>query len=71
MSVDILKSLTDKTCSTLPFTRSFCHTHLLRNLNQQNLKAAAIFIAMLPIICVYPFVQKYFKKGILIGSVKG
>lgn len=40
-------------------------------LNQQNLKAAAIFIAMLPIICVYPFVQKYFKKGILIGSVKG
>ena len=40
-------------------------------LNQQNLKAAAIFIAMVPIICVYPFVQKYFKKGILIGSVKG
>lgn len=40
-------------------------------LNQQNLKAAAIFIAMLPIVCVYPFVQKYFKKGVLIGSVKG
>ncbi len=40
-------------------------------LNQENLQAAAIFIAMLPIICVYPFVQKYFKNGILIGSVKG
>jgi ABC-type sugar transport system, permease component len=40
-------------------------------LNQQNLKAAAIFIAMLPIVCVYPFVMKYFKKGILIGAVKG
>lgn len=40
-------------------------------LNQQNLKSAAIFIAMLPIVLVYPFVQKYFKKGILIGSVKG
>lgn len=40
-------------------------------LNQQNLKSAAIFVAMLPIVCVYPFVQKYFKKGILIGSVKG
>ena len=39
-------------------------------LNQQNLKAAAIFVAMVPIICVYPFVQKYFKKGILSGSVK-
>lgn len=40
-------------------------------LNQQNLKNAAIFVAMVPIVCVYPFVQKYFKKGILIGSVKG
>lgn len=40
-------------------------------LNQQNLKAAAIFIAMLPIVLVYPFVQKYFKKGILVGGVKG
>lgn len=40
-------------------------------LNQENLKAAAIVIAMLPIVCAYPFVQKYFKKGILIGSVKG
>lgn len=40
-------------------------------LNQQNLKAAAIFVAMVPIVCVYPFVQKYFKKGILVGSVKG
>lgn len=40
-------------------------------LNQQNLKAAAIFIAMLPIVCLYPFVQKYFKRGILLGSVKG
>ncbi len=40
-------------------------------LNQQNLKSAAIFIALAPIVCVYPFVQKYFKKGILIGSVKG
>lgn len=40
-------------------------------LNQQNLKAAAIIIAMLPIVVVYPFVQKYFKKGVLLGSVKG
>lgn len=49
-------------------------TNVMRNgytLNQNNMKAAAIFIAMAPIVCVYPFVQKYFKKGILIGSVKG
>ena len=40
-------------------------------INPQNLKAATVFLAMLPIVCVYPFVQKYFKSGILIGSVKG
>ncbi len=40
-------------------------------LNQQNLKSAAIFISMLPIVLVYPFVQKYFKKGIMVGAVKG
>lgn len=40
-------------------------------LNQQNLKAAAIFITMLPIVIVYPFVFKYFRKGILIGAIKG
>lgn len=41
------------------------------SINQYNMKAAAVVIAMLPIVCVYPFVQKYFKSGILIGSVKG
>lgn len=40
-------------------------------INQYNMKAAAIVIAMVPILCVYPFVQKYFKSGILIGAVKG
>lgn len=40
-------------------------------INQYNMKAAAIVIAMIPILCVYPFVQKYFKSGILIGAVKG
>lgn len=40
-------------------------------LNQENLKSAAIFVSMLPIVLVYPFVQKYFKKGIMVGAVKG
>ena len=40
-------------------------------LNQENLKAAAIVVAMLPILFIYPFVQKHFKKGILVGSIKG
>lgn len=37
----------------------------------QALKSASIIISILPIICVYPFVQKYFVKGVMVGSVKG
>lgn len=36
-----------------------------------NLKMAVAIITMVPIICVYPFLQKYFTKGILLGAVKG
>lgn len=36
-----------------------------------TLKMAIIVVTILPIICVYPFVQKYFMKGMLLGSVKG
>ena len=35
------------------------------------LQAACIMFATLPIICIYPFLQKYFVKGVMIGAVKG
>lgn len=35
------------------------------------IKYCTTIIATLPILCVYPFVQKYFVKGVMIGSVKG
>jgi len=35
------------------------------------LKYALIIVSTVPILCVYPFVQKYFMKGVMIGSVKG
>lgn len=35
------------------------------------IKAACIFFTSLPILCVYPFVQKYFVKGVIIGALKG
>jgi len=34
-------------------------------------KYATIVVSIVPIICIYPFVQKHFTKGVLIGSVKG
>lgn len=36
-----------------------------------NIKYAVIVIAMAPILAVYPFIQKYFVKGVMIGSLKG
>ena len=36
-----------------------------------SLRMAAVMIAVLPILMVYPFLQKYFVKGVLIGSLKG
>lgn len=35
-----------------------------------QIKYAAIIVVMLPILCVYPFVQKYFVQGVMIGSIK-
>ena len=39
--------------------------------NLDNLKAATMFVCILPIMCVYPFLQKYFVKGTLVGAIKG
>ena len=35
------------------------------------LQAACIMFATIPIICIYPFLQKYFVKGVMVGAVKG
>lgn len=40
-------------------------------MNQQTVIYATIMVAALPMICVYPFVQKFFVKGVMIGAVKG
>lgn len=40
------------------------------NISIQAFKSATIIITILPIICIYPFIQKYFVKGIMIGSLK-
>lgn len=41
------------------------------NVNPRTIRAATMIVAMLPIMCVYPFLQKYFASGVMIGSVKG
>ena len=37
----------------------------------ESVKYAVIVVATAPILCIYPFLQKYFVKGVMIGSVKG
>ena len=37
----------------------------------ESLKCAVIVVTMLPILCVYPFIQRYFVKGVMVGAVKG
>ncbi|MBQ8189853.1 MAG: carbohydrate ABC transporter permease [Lachnospiraceae bacterium] len=38
---------------------------------REQLKYALIIVSSLPIMCVYPFIQKYFVKGVMVGSIKG
>jgi putative aldouronate transport system permease protein len=37
----------------------------------QSVKMAVIVVATVPIMCVYPFLQKYFVKGVMVGALKG
>lgn len=37
----------------------------------ETIRYATVIVATLPILCVYPFLQKYFVKGVMIGAVKG
>ena len=39
--------------------------------NTESLKMAAIFFTILPMMCFYPFLQRYFVKGIVVGAIKG
>lgn len=42
-----------------------------QSMPSEMLKCAMIVVTALPIICVYPFLQRYFVKGIMVGSLKG
>lgn len=42
-----------------------------RVLPQETIRMASIVLAMVPILIIYPFLQKHFAKGVMLGSVKG
>ncbi|HHX21278.1 MAG TPA: carbohydrate ABC transporter permease, partial [Clostridiales bacterium] len=41
------------------------------NLFAESIKYSAIVITTVPVLCIYPFLQRYFVKGVMIGAVKG
>ena len=41
------------------------------NIGSTSINYATLFISMLPMMALYPFIQKYFVKGVMVGSVKG
>jgi len=43
----------------------------MTSVSPDNIKAATIMVATCPILMLYPFIQKYFVKGIMVGSLKG
>lgn len=53
-----------KDASTAEILKSFTQ------ISSRTTKAAACMITIIPILCIYPFLQKYFASGVLVGSVK-
>ncbi|MBN2554072.1 MAG: carbohydrate ABC transporter permease [Spirochaetales bacterium] len=51
----------------LPFEQSA----MMSQAGPQGIQAAITIVAMIPILVIYPFIQKYFTSGIMIGSIKG
>ncbi|MDY3919091.1 MAG: carbohydrate ABC transporter permease [Candidatus Limivivens sp.] len=68
----VLRRILFTTQMTLQMNSSMSADEIIRRTQlSQTLKYSSIIVSTLPILCVYPFVQKYFVKGIMIGSVKG
>jgi len=36
-----------------------------------NIQAVTMILTVIPILCIYPFVQRFFVTGVMLGSVKG
>ena len=61
----LLQRLVDSAADAMIINRA--ETELV----EATVRNCAIMIVITPIMCVYPFIQKYFVKGVMVGSIKG
>ena len=52
-------------------TTGLSETQRQEMLNTKSIQYTVAMVTAVPILCVYPFMQKYFVKGVLIGSLQG
>jgi putative aldouronate transport system permease protein len=52
------------------FSKLTANPRDLLNISQRTVKASQIFIGMLPVLIIYPFLQRFFVKGIVLGAIK-
>ena len=43
----------------------------MSDLTPTTLKMATLTVSVIPILCIYPFLEKFFEKGVMVGAVKG
>ena len=66
-----LQSVVVQTSLTEVSTGSLAEMRDRMLISDRTFKSAQIFLGALPILCVYPWLQKYFTKGMTLGGVKG
>ncbi|MBD2846318.1 carbohydrate ABC transporter permease [Paenibacillus sp. IB182496] len=57
--------------SAVESTRAMDSSAQMANITEESVRMGAIVAAVIPMLLIYPFLQKYYVKGVLIGSVKG
>lgn len=65
-----LQTIISRPLNVMEFAKDPEQWKIISSINERTLKSAQIIIAMIPIIIIYPFCQRYFIKGMMIGAVK-
>ena len=71
LQIIIRKMVIDSDLASMTTANSSTSSSSETLLSENKIKYAIVMISVLPMVVVYPFLQKYFVKGVMIGAVKG